>query len=266
MNNKTESAVSNRGLRKKIVEMVYKAKMGHIPSSFSIVDIINTVYKNHLRVDPKKPDWDDRDYFVLSKGHGCVALYAVLQEQGFLSDDDIRRFCSSGGILGEHPDFTQVPGVEASTGSLGHGFPFAVGMALGLKIKKCSNKIFVLVGDGECHEGTIWEAANVANNLQLGNICVIVDWNGSAAQLMPKEQLAQKWEAFGWRTSSIDGHSEEEITEAINNNSFDMHGTPCVIIAKTLKGKGIKMLEGHGQWHHKVPDKKEYEYIMGSLS
>ena len=116
--------------------MVYKGKMGHIPSSFSIVDIISTVYKKHLKVDPKRPGWDDRDYFVLSKGHGCVALYAVLWELGFLTDDDIKSFCTSEGILGEHPDFTKVPGVEASTGSLGHGLPFAVGVALGLKIKK----------------------------------------------------------------------------------------------------------------------------------
>jgi transketolase len=257
---------NNLNLRKKIADMVCDAKMGHIPSSFSIVDIINTVYKNHLKVDPKRPDWEERDYFILSKGHGCVALYAVLQEQGFLTDNDIDMFCKFGGILGEHPDFTKVPGAEASTGSLGHGLPFAVGVALGLKIKKRSNKTIVLLGDGECHEGTIWEAANVANNMQLGNICVIVDWNGSAAQLMPKEQLAQKWEAFGWRTCVIDGHSEKEISAAIKSNTFEMHGTPLAIVAKTIKGKGVAMLEGHGQWHHKIPNENEYKQIMESLS
>jgi transketolase len=258
---------NNKDLRKQIVRMVYNAKDGHIPSAFSIVDILELLYRKYLRIDPQNPAWPERDYFVLSKGHGCVALYTVLHQCGFLTDQDIDLFCKPGGILGEHPDCTKVPGVEASTGSLGHGFPYAVGLALGLRIKNMvTNKIYVLVGDGECHEGTIWEAANVANNLQLGNLCVIVDWNGSAAQLMPRDDLPAKWRAFGWTTHVVDGHSEEELKSALNSVQFQPQGTPTVVIARTVKGKGVPMLEGHGVWHHRIPNEAELTQIMEALS
>jgi transketolase len=258
--------MNNNIFRKRIVDMVVKAKMGHIPSSFSIVDIISTLYKSHLKLDSANPEWEERDIFVLSKGHGCVALYVVLKDQGFLTENDLEAFCTPEGILGEHPDYTRVPGVEASTGSLGHGLPFAVGIALGLKIQKKPNKVYVLVGDGECHEGTIWEAANVANNLRLGNLCVIVDWNGSASQLMPRDELPKKWEAFGWKTQIVDGHDENALTHAISEVEFNADGSPHVLIAKTVKGKGVPMLEGHGPWHHKIPNEGEYQVIMEALS
>src|SRR3990167_4367754 len=138
--------------RKRIVEMVRKGKDGHIPSAFSIVDIIAILYKNYIRFDPKNPEWENRDYFILSKGHGCLALYVNLHRHGFISDHDIGMFCKQGGILGEHPDRTKVPGAEASTGSLGHGLSFAMGIAHGMKIKNKSNRVVALVGDGECHE------------------------------------------------------------------------------------------------------------------
>lgn len=256
----------NNDLRRKIVDMVVTGKDGHIPSAFSIVDIIATLYRNFLKFNPADAEWEDRDYFILSKGHGCLALYVVLEEQGFLTPIDVSMFCQPGGILGEHPDCTRVPGAEASTGSLGHGMPFAVGIALGLKIRGKSNRVFVLVGDGECHEGTIWEAANVANNLQLGNLCVIVDWNGSAAQLMPRDDLPAKWRAFGWETKVIDGHSEAELNDTFSGVNFTLPGKPQAIIAKTIKGKGVPMLEGHGTWHHRIPDESEYKIIMEALS
>ncbi len=256
----------NKDLRKKIVEMVYKGKDGHIPSAFSIIDILALLYKYYLKFDSGNPQWPERDFFILSKGHGCVALYVILAQYGFITEADLKLFCKAGGILGEHPDCTQVPGVEASTGSLGHGFPFAVGVALGLRILNKLNKVYVLVGDGECHEGTVWETANVANNLQLGNLCVIVDWNGSAAQLMPRDDLPDKWRAFGWETIVVDGHSEGELRKAFSNVKFCIQGRPTVIIAKTVKGKGVPMLEGHGIWHHKIPDAGEYKVIMQALS
>ncbi len=255
----------NNDLRRRIVEMVCKGKDGHIPSAFSIVDIISVLYKDFLRYDPQNPQWEERDYFILSKGHGCLALYVVLHKHGFLTEEDLALFCKPKGILGEHPDCTRVPCIEASTGSLGHGLPFAVGIALGLAIRRKTNKVFVLVGDGECHEGTIWEATNVANNLQLGNICVIVDWNGSAAQLMPRDNLPAKWKSFGWKTTVIDGHSPTEIAKAIRDVKFSLKGIPHAIIARTVKGKGVKMLEGHGQWHHRIPNGEEYKIIMDSL-
>ena len=169
------------------------------------------------------------------------------------------------GILGGHPDSRHLPGVEASTGSLGHGFPTAVGLALGLKIQKKINKIIVLLGDGECHEGTIWESAHVANNLNLGNICAIIDWNGSAAQLMPKDNLLKKWKAFGWKTFVVDGHSNKELEKTFKKIKFSINGTPSLILAKTTKGKGVPFLEGHGKWHHKLPNEKEQNKIFKEL-
>jgi len=252
--------------RKRIVKMVYEGKDGHIPSAFSIIDIISILYKNYLKFNPENPQWKERDYFILSKGHGCLALYVVLREYGFLTEHELNMFCQPEGILGEHPDCTKVAGIEASTGSLGHGFPFAIGIALGLRVRNISNKVYVLIGDGECHEGTIWESANIANNLQLGNLCAIVDWNKSAAQLMPRDDLPAKWQAFGWETIVIDGHSEIELCAAFDSVRFHHQGMPTVIIAKTIKGKGVSMLEGHGKWHHRIPNKEEYKKIMEVLS
>jgi transketolase len=256
----------NEELRRKIAQMVYDGKDGHMPSAFSIVDILEVLYRDYLKFDPKNPEWPERDYFVLSKGHGCLALYVMLEKYGFITAQDIAMFCKPGGILGEHPDCTKVPGVEASSGSLGHGLSFAVGIALGLRLRGMNNKVYVLVGDGECHEGTVWEAANVANNLQLGNVCVIVDWNGSGAQLMPRDDLPAKWRAFGWETTVIDGHSEAELHAALSKVRFQPQGTPTVIIAKTTKGKGVPMLEGHGTWHHRIPTEEELKVIMEALS
>lgn len=256
----------NEELRQKIVQMVYNGKDGHMPSAFSIVEILSVLYRDYLKYDPRNPKWPERDYFILSKGHGCLALYVILEQHGFITQQDIALFCKPGGILGEHPDCTKVPGVEASTGSLGHGLSFAVGVALGLRLRGMNNKVYVLVGDGECHEGAVWEATNVANNLQLGNLCVIVDWNGSAAQLMPRDDLPAKWKAFGWETMVIDGHSEAAIHTALRKVKFQPDGTPNVIIAKTVKGKGVPMIEGHGPWHHRIPNEEEFKSIMEALS
>lgn len=255
----------NEALRKEIVRMVYQGKDGHMPSALSIIDILEVLYGHYLKFDPENPQWSDRDYFILSKGHGCVGLYVVLEKYGFITRRDLDMFCKPGGILGEHPDCTRVPGVEASTGSLGHGLSYTVGLALGLRIQRRMNKIYVLVGDGECHEGTVWEAANVANNLQLGHLCVLVDWNGSAAQLMPRDDLPAKWRAFGWGVQVVDGHSERELREALGSVQFRAEGSPTVILAKTIKGKGVPMLEGHGLWHHRIPNEAEFTQIMEAL-
>ena len=181
----TLSPKINSDLRLRIVEMICQSGEGHIPSSFSIIDIIAYIYSFVLNVNPKNPTWVERDFFILSKGHGAAALFVVLEKHGFISASDIEAYGTKLGILGGHPDSTKVPGVEACTGSLGHGMPMAVGIALGLKIQKMENRIYCLVGDGECQEGTIWEAANIASNQRLQNLTVIVDWNGSSQQLMP---------------------------------------------------------------------------------
>jgi transketolase len=257
--------VHNR-FRRRIVDMVVAGRDGHIPSAFSIIDLVSVLFGSHLKFDPARPEWDGRDYFILSKGHGCLALYVNLKEHGFISEKDLERFCQADGILGEHPDRLKVPGAEASTGSLGHGLPFAVGIALGLKIQKRPNRVFVVVGDGECHEGTIWESANIAANLKLGNLCVMVDWNGSAAQLMPLDNLPAKWQAFGWKTGVINGHSPREIDAALRAVPFSVDGAPHVLVAKTVKGKGVPMIEGHGNWHHRIPNEEEYRIIMQELA
>ncbi len=258
--------ILNKDLRRQIVDMVVAGKNGHIPSAFSIVDIVAHLYRHVLKVDPKNPKWPKRDFFILSKGHGCLGLYVNLHRQGFITDDDVAQFCRRGGMLGEHPDSLKVPGAEASTGSLGHGFSYAVGIALGHRIKGRENRIFVLVGDGECHEGTIWEAAHVARSYELGKLCVVVDWNQSGMQLLPHDDLPAKWKAFGWKTMVIDGHNDAELTRAFDDVRFESKGVPTAIVARTVKGKGVHMLEGHGIWHHRIPNAEEYAKIMEALS
>lgn len=255
----------NNDLRKKIVDMVYKAGEGHIPSAFSIIDIIAYLYDKVIKFDAKNPAWDERDYFILSKGHGCAALYVVLEKHGFISQDDLDAKSKKGAILGGHPDRTKVPGVEASTGSLGHGIVTAMGIALGLKIRNKKNKVIVLVGDGECNEGTVWETALVAANLKLGNLCCIVDNNGSTAQVLPVPNFPEKWKSFGWKVQRINGHKEKEIEGAFKKMKFDLDSEPKVIIADTVKGKGVSFMETHGPWHYKVPNKEELELIYREL-
>jgi transketolase len=249
----------NKDLRLKIAQMVKASGEGHIPSSYSIVDLIDHLYGHVLRCDPKNPRWAGRDFFILSKGHGCGGLYAVLHKYGFLSDQDIADYSTSRGILGGHPDMTIVPGAEASTGSLGHGFPTAVGTALGLRIQQRDNRTVALLGDGECH-------ANVAANLRLGNLCAIVDWNGSAAQLMPYDDMPGKWRAFGWEVHEIDGHSAKEMHAIFSKLQFARVGLPNVIIAHTVKGKGVSFTEGHGKWHHRIPNDEEMTAITKELA
>lgn len=256
----------NKELRKKIIDMVCRGGDGHIPSAFSILDIINYLYDRVLKFKSSEPNWSKRDYFILSKGHGCLALYVILEKKGFIKKKDINLFCKNKGILGEHPDITKVPGIEASTGSLGHGLSFGVGLAKGLKIRKKNNKVFVLVGDGECHEGTVWEAANVAKNHNLNNLIVVVDFNSSASQLLPYDKMEKKWKAFGWKTKSINGHSIKDFRAAFDPKLIKKLSEPYAIIANTVKGKGIKMIEGHGIWHHKIPNKEEYNLLIQDLN
>ena len=256
----------NRELRKKIVHTIINGGEGHIGSAFSIVDILDAIYSNHLKFESVNPDWEGRDYFVMSKGHGAVALFVILEKFGLISQKDLNKYGKFEGILGGHPDRTKVPGVEASTGSLGHGFPYAVGIALGQMIKKRQNKVYVLIGDGEAHEGTTWESALVSHNLELNNLCCIVDFNGSAAQILPHPDMVKQWEAFGWNVIEVDGHDETALNNAFQRfNTFNTK-KPTVIIAHTVKGKGVSFLESHGAWHHKIPDEKEFNNIMEELN
>lgn len=253
----------NNALRKKIVEIIYKAGEGHIPSSFSIVDILDYLYGNVLKYKPNSPDWEERDYFILSKGHGAAALYVVLNKYGILSSEKLATYSKRGSILGGHPDTTQIPGIEASTGSLGHGFSTAMGIALGLRIKQRNNRVFALLGDGECNEGTIWEAALVASKQKLSNLVAIIDFNGSAAQILPVDPLVEKWNSFGWNTLEINGHDFNDLSQAFQTITYD--NRPTAIIAHTVKGKGISFIEGHGKWHHRIPNDEELDQIKQEL-
>lgn len=255
----------NNGLRKAIVEVAYKTGEGHIPSAFSILEILSTLYGKFLHYDNKNPNWDGRDYFILSKGHGCLALYAILQKYGFISESQLFEIDKSKRILGGHPDCTKIPGVEASTGSLGHGLGIGLGIALGLKIKQKNNRVIVLVGDGECNEGTIWESALVASNLNLGNLCVIVDNNKSSENVLPVPEPKKKWESFGWEVYEIGGHNEEKLLSVLNSLSFNCESKPKVIIADTIKGKGVSFIENNGIWHHKIPNLEELDKIEKEL-
>jgi transketolase len=256
----------NEDLRMAIAELVKNAGEGHIPSGYSIVDIVDTLYGRFLKYDSHNPAWEERDYFILSKGHGSAALYVVLQKYGFISKSDLQQKSQTGGILGGHPDSTKVPGVEASTGSLGHGVVTAMGIALGLRIQDRPNRVVALIGDGESNEGTVWETALVAANLKLGNFCVIVDRNKSIDQILAMPKLGEKWRSFGWGVQEIDGHSECEIEETIKRVNFVHVGQPNIIIANTVKGKGVSFMEAHGPWHHKVPSVADMKAIRAELA
>ena len=256
--------VSNADLRLSIATLVQETGEGHIPSSYSIVDILDVLYGRILRFRLNEPRFEDRDFFILSKGHGAAALFAVMHKYGLLSGSDLAHYGRPGGILGGHPDASKVPHVEASTGSLGHGFPSAVGISLGLRILGRGNRVFAVLGDGECHEGTIWESAHVAANLRLDSLTAIVDWNQSASQLMPIDDLPAKWQAFGWQVSEIDGHDSAEIYETLT--AQDTGGRPHAVIAHTTKGKGVSFMEGHGIWHHRIPSDAEMKLIQSELA
>ncbi len=254
--------LNNKELRKEIAWMTWHSKEGHIPSAYSILDLVSFLYDGFLNIDYKNLKSESRDYFVLSKGHGCSALYAVLKKKGVISQKDLEDKNKEFAKLATHPDRTKVPGVEASTGSLGNGIGFALGIALGLKIDKKNNKVITIIGDAESNEGTVWECSLLASHLKLGNLCVILDYNRSCDPTLPVPNPKTKWEAFGWSTSEINGHNLEEIQETMNGLDFSLDSKPKIIIANTIKGKGVKDMENnYGAWHSKVPNDEELKKI-----
>jgi len=208
-----------KNLKEKIIKMSAKSKEGHIPSALSVLDLLWVLYDRVLNITPEKVNNPDRDIFILSKGHASLGLYVVLAEKGFINSESLDDFCKFKSDLGGHPDRTKIPGVEASTGSLGHGLPIAVGTALGSKIKKQKNKVYVIVGDGECNEGTIWESALLASNHQLDNLCLIVDYNHSGDRALKLGNLEEKFKSFGWTAVSVDGHDQKKIYQALMKKS-----------------------------------------------
>lgn len=241
-------------LRKSILRMAHKSREGHIPSSLSILDILWVLYSRVLLFDPTNPLHPNRDRFFLSKGHASLALYVVLSKVGFFPKDELDHFAEYESILGGHPDRLKVPGLEASTGSLGHGLPQSVGAALALKIKGELARVFVLIGDGEANEGTIWESALLASHHKLDNLVCILDFNHSTDRALEIGDINSKFCSFGWAVQEIDGHNHSQIEVATRRKSTNQ---PLLIIAHTIKGKGFKVMENNPEWHHKIPSENE---------
>ncbi|MBI2623045.1 MAG: transketolase [Candidatus Liptonbacteria bacterium] len=249
-------------LKEKILRAATAAQEGHIPAAYSILDIVWVLYDRILGVTPENANDPDRNRFILSKGHAAVGLYVVLAEKGFISSDLLKDFGKFESPLGGHPDRLKVPGVEASTGSLGHGFPMAVGLALGAKIKKKPSRVYVIVGDGEANEGTIWESAMLAAHHKLDNLYCILDHNHSGDGAMGPGNMRKKFESFGWHASSIDGHDQKAIHAALTQRVL---GKPVAVIAETVKGKGIKIMENSPEWTHKYPAPEQLETMAQEL-
>ena len=258
-----------RELRKTILRMITLAGSGHPGGSLSSIDLLVALYYHHLRHNPKDPKWPDRDRFVLSKGHGCPALYAVLADCGYFGEEHLWTLRKVGSILQGHPDMTRTPGVEISTGSLGMGFSAAIGMALAGRLSGRPYRVYALLGDGECQEGAVWEGAMFAAHYVLDNLTAIIDRNGlqqtgRTEERIRLEPLATKWEAFGWRVLEIDGHSFPQILTALEE-AKGTRGRPTVIIAHTIKGKGVSFLEGVVGFHGKATTPEELERALAEL-
>lgn len=258
-------------VRKKVLEMAVRAGAGHVASSFSCVEILVSLYQGDiLRVNPKDPAWPERDRFILSKGHAALALYAVLADFGFFSLSDLDSFSEDGSLLGTHPE-DAVSGIEALTGSLGHGLPIGAGIALGAKLDKRKYLTVVLMGDGECHEGTTWEAAMFAAHHKLNNLVAIVDYNGLSATGFLKnyleiKPLKKKWESFGWETTVVEGHFFNKLLPVLKMPISEVSNRPLAMIASTIKGKGISFMENSPIWHYRVPVGKELERACKELA
>ncbi len=252
------------------LDMVYTAQSGHLGGSFSAMDVLTVLYQNVLRADPSDPQKPDRDRFVLSKGHCTPALYSTLALRGYFPVDDLKQFRSVDGHLSGHAEMRHVKGVDMSTGSLGQGLSAAVGMALAGKADGKAYRVYALMGDGEQAEGQIWEAAMAAAKFRLDNLCGIVDVNGlqidgRTADVMPSEPLDQKWAAFGWHVIPVDGHDYEAI-EAAFTQAAQVKDRPTVLLARTVKGKGVSFMENNAGWHGKAPNAEQYAQAKAELS
>lgn len=250
-------------IRRNIITIAADSAEGHIPSALSILDILWVLYERVLKIDTSDPKSNDRDRFILSKGHGSLGLYSILAQKGFFPSRLLNDFCKYDSSFGGHPDRNKVPGVEASTGSLGHGFPISIGMALGLRIKRNLAKVFVLIGDGEANEGSVWEAALLAAHHHLSNLCCIVDYNHSTDRALHVGDLVEKFKAFGWDSTSIQGHHHGQIYDALTLRHDDR---PLAVIAETVKGYGCKIMENNPEWHHKTPRREDLPVILEQLS
>ena len=256
-------------IRLHCVRMTGKANASHVGGSLSAADLLAAIYGRALRYDPQRPDWPDRDRFIMSKGHACSALYAVLAESGYFPVERLETFYQNGSPLAGHVMHKNVPGVELSTGSLGHGLPVATGMALAAKRDGRPSRIFCMVSDGECDEGSVWEAALFAPHHKLDNLVVIVDYNkiqslGTVKEVIDLDPLPAKWSAFGWAVREIDGHNLQAAEEAVTQVPFEP-GRPSCIVAHTVKGKGVSYMENKLLWHYRAPMGEDMTKALAEL-
>lgn len=243
-------------LRSLVIRALRGSKRGHIGSALSLIEIFRVLYDDILRYDVKRPDWPERDRCILSKGHGCLALYALLADKNFFAKEELDRFCRFDGMLGGHPEFRKIPGVEASTGSLGHGLSIGVGEALAARMQQRESRIFVVVGDGEINEGSVWEGAMSASKHALSSLTIIIDSNkmqasGPVAEVLNMEPLDEKWCAFGFAVAHVDGHDTAALRAALRCLPLKTD-KPTAIIAHTVKGKGFPFAEHQADWHHRL--------------
>ena len=256
-------------IRCDIIEMIAKAKAGHPGGALSAADIVTALYFRVMNIDPERPDWPDRDRFILSKGHACPVWYAALAERGYFDRAHLGTLRRLDSILQGHPDMRKTPGIDMTAGSLGHGLSVGVGMALSGKLRRKGYHVWVIVGDGEVQEGSIWEAAMSAAKWELDDLTAILDRNhlqndGCVDTEMPVEPLAGKWRAFGWHVMEIDGHDMGEVVRALEEAKA-ITGKPTIIIAHTTKGKGVSFMENVADWHGKAPCKEEAERALAEI-
>lgn len=258
-----------RQIRRDIITMIYQAGDGHPGPSLSCADLVTALYFAVMNVEPADPHWPRRDRLILSKGHACPAVYAALARKGYFDAAELPRLRSLGSILQGHPDMLKTPGIDFSSGSLGNGISAGLGMALAARISGLDYHTYVICGDGELQEGIVWEAAMAAKRYQVGNLTVLVDYNGVQSggrieEISGLEPLVPKWEAFGWHCQEIDGHDFTEILTAIAEAKAVLD-RPSVIAARTVKGKGVSFIENNNAWHKRVPTREEWEQAMKEL-
>ena len=259
-----------REIRRLIIKTAYESgRLGHTGPAMSVVDICTALYYKFMRVDPKKPDWEDRDRMVLSKGHGCMVLYAILADKGYFPLDELKKLRYPGSILQGHPSMEKTPGIDMTTGSLGNGLGAGLGMAYYLKLLGKSSKAFVILGDGEMNEGTVWEAVIEAPVLGVENLIAIIDMNsfqsaGLTREICPMNNMKQRWEPFGWKVLEINGHDMAGIVSALDL-AVNYKGGPVCIVAETVKGKGVSFMEHNNDFHQKLITKELYDKAMAEL-
>lgn len=256
-------------IRKHIIDEVYSAASGHPGGSLSCADILTVLYFEEMKVDPNNPEWEDRDRFVLSKGHCAPALYAALAERGFFPVEDLVKFRNADSYLEGHPSMKSVPGVDMSTGSLGQGISAAVGMAMAGKLDEKEYRVYVILGDGELQEGQVWEASMAAAHYKLDNLTAFLDHNGlqidgNITDVMSPEPVAEKFRAFGWNVIHIDGNDIPQIIDALKK-AKEVKGKPTMIVADTIKGKGVSFMENQAGWHGSAPNKEQRDQAIAEL-